>query len=286
MRHSLHWRLIPGLAFCAALVVATAPITGAHLSAPIVAGAPAAPAAQQSEPARLLLEEATKKEVVDGDLKGAIETYQKILALGGAPRAIAARSLLHLGQCYEKLGRPRRGKAYERLVRDFADQPEEATMARARLAAMGGRDTGMRVRQVWAGPAEDLLGAITRDGRYLTLQDWASEDLAIRDLATGQKRKLTNKDPRTLEFAMLSAPSPDGREVAYAWYNKDSFTDLRIVGMDGSNPRVLHANPGFKEAEPFDWSPDGKQVLAVFYKKPGQAAASPWCPRWMGRCAS
>ena len=141
-------------------------------------------------------------------------------------------------------------------------------MARARLAAMGGRDTGMRVRQVWAGPAEDLLGAITRDGRYLTLQDWASEDLAIRDLATGQKRKLTNKDPRTLEFAMLSAPSPDGREVAYAWYNKDSFTDLRIVGMDGSNPRVLHADPGFKEAEPFDWSPDGKQVLAVFYKKP------------------
>jgi Tol biopolymer transport system component len=225
--------------------------------------------AQQPNPAKLLLEEATKKEVVDGDLKGAIETYQKIVALEGVPRATAARALLHLGQCYEKLGNAEARRAYERLVREFGDQPEEARLARGRLAALGGGDTAMRVRQVWAGPAGDLLGAVTRDGRYLTLQDWPSENLAVRDLATGQIRKLTNKDPKTYEFAELSVPSPDGRYVAYAWYNKDSVTDLRIVGMDGSNPRVLAADADFKEAYPSDWSPDGKHVLAVFYKKRG-----------------
>ncbi len=53
---------------------------------------------------QLLLEEAAKKELVDGDLKGAIEIYQRILKMEGTPRSITARTLLRLGQCYEKLG--------------------------------------------------------------------------------------------------------------------------------------------------------------------------------------
>ena len=240
-------------------------------AAPLMAAGPAAatPRQQQPDPARLLMEEATKKEVVDGDLKGAVEAYQKILVLTGAPRAVVARALWHLGQCYEKLGDTEARKAYERLVREFADQPEEAKLARGRLAALSGRDTAMRVRQVWAGPEGDLLGAITRDGRYLTLQDWPSENVGVRDLVTGQKRLLTHKDPKSLEFALLSVPSPDGRDVVYAWYNKEGITELRLVGMDGSSPRVLAADPEFKEAEPFDWSPDGKHVLAAFYRKRG-----------------
>jgi Tol biopolymer transport system component len=133
---------------------------------------------------------------------------------------------------------------------------------------------GMVTRLVWAGPFEDLLGAPTRDGRYLTLQDWPSENLAVRDFATGQKRRLTNKDPRSLEFALLSVPSPDGKEVAYCWYNKDNFYDLRVVGLDGSKPRVLYSNALVAFQDPTDWSPDGKNILAIFYGKgkPGQIA--------------
>lgn len=134
----------------------------------------------------------------------------------------------------------------------------------AALAQQVGR---IVTRQVWAGPFDDLLGAPTRDGRYLTLQDWESQDLAVRDLVTGQKRRLTNKDPRSLEFAMLSVPSPDGKEVAYAWYNKDNFCDLRIVGLDGSKPRVLYSNAEVAYLDPTDWSPDGKNILAIFYGK-------------------
>ena len=107
--------------------------------------------AQKEQQAKLLLEQATKKELIDGDLKGAIETYQKILNLQGVPRAVIAKALLHLGQCHEKLGNAEARKAYERLVREFADQPEEVRAARGRLAALGGRDSAMRVRQIWAG---------------------------------------------------------------------------------------------------------------------------------------
>lgn len=229
----------------------------------VVAFAQAAFTSAQKEDPRLLLEKATKLELVDGDLKGAIAIYEGILNVQGVPRLVAARALLHLGECHEKLGHAEARKAYERLVRDFADQEEEARRARARLAALGEPDRATRVRQVWAGPDDDFLGAPTRDGRYLTLQDWDSQDLAVRDLATGQKRRLTHKDPG-LESALMSLPSPDGQEVAYCWYNKDQFYDLRIVGMDGSNPRVLWASSQMKWVELTDWSPDGKSILAVF----------------------
>jgi Tol biopolymer transport system component len=244
MSSPLRWRMISGLFLMAGLVL------GALANA------------QKEEPPPLLLEQANKLELVDGDLKGAIATYERILNVQGVPRVVAARALLHLGECHEKLGHAEARKAYERLVRDFGDQEEEVGRARARLAALGERDTAMRVRQVWAGPDDDLLGAPTRDGRYLTLQDWDSEDLAVRDLATGQKRRLTHKDPG-FEFALMSLPSPDGQEVAYGWHNKDQFYDLRIVGMDGSNPRVLYASGQMKWVEPTDWSPDGKSILAV-----------------------
>lgn len=248
MSGPLRWRLTLGSFLLSGLVLA------------------ALASAQKEEPPPLLLEKATKLELIDGDLKGAIEIYQKILNLQGVPRAVAARALLHLGECHEKLGNTEARKAYERLVREFADQEEEAGRARTRLAALGEHDTAMRVRQVWARPLGDLFSAPTRDGRYLTFQDWESLDLAVGDLATGQKRRLTNKGP-SLEFAMLSSPSPDGKAVVYAWYNKDNFFDLRIVGLDGSNPRVLYTSDQLEYLEPTDWSPDGKSVLAVFYGK-------------------
>jgi Tol biopolymer transport system component len=220
--------------------------------------------------AEVALQAAIKTEAVDGNLKAAIEQYRKIVETGS--RAIAAKALVRMGQCYEKLGKGEAQKAYEQVVREYADQPEPVKLARSRLAALSqpagsANHDAMTVRQVWAGPDEDLIGAPTRDGRYLTLQDWPGENLAVRDLVTGQKLRLTNKDPRTLEFAMLSMPSPDGKEVAYAWYNKDNFYDLRIVGLDGSNPRVLYANPELGYLESSDWTPDGKNILAIFYRK-------------------
>ena len=250
MSRSLRWRMTAAALLSVGIVLALAP----------------AKAQQAREPA-LLLEEASKRALIDGDLKGAIEIYQRVLSLEGTPRGVVARSLLGLGQCYEKLGQVEARKAYERIVREFADQPEEAKLARARLAALGGRDTAMRVRRVWADRDGGLLGAPTRDGRYLTCQDWPSANVAVRDLTTGQKRTLTSMPKESLEFALLSVPSPDGKLVAYQWYNSAESFDLRIVGIDGSNPRVLHSNRELADIYPTDWSRDGLSVLAVLARR-------------------
>ena len=61
--------------------------------------------------------------------------------------------------------------------------------------------------------------------------------------------------------------SPDGKQVAYAWFNEDFFYDLRIVGLEGSDPRVLYSNEEVEYLQPATWSPDGKHVLATFFRK-------------------
>ena len=80
------------------------------------------------------LEAAIHREVVAGDLTGAIEKYSAILSQAGAPREVAARALLQIGECHEKLGQRRQAKdAYTRLARDFAGEAA-AGEARERLA--------------------------------------------------------------------------------------------------------------------------------------------------------
>lgn len=105
----------------------------AGLSLLLLAAAPP----QQRDRAEVALRAAIEKETVDGDLKAAIEQYKKIAAQPGVSRNVAATALLHLGQCYEKLGQADARKTYERLLRDFGDQAEIVKQARERLSAMG-----------------------------------------------------------------------------------------------------------------------------------------------------
>lgn len=125
------------------------------------------------------------------------------------------------------------------------------------------------VRRVWADPGANSLGAPSLDGRYLSCVDPETGDLALLDLTTGDKRRLTNKGARqdSGEFAYFSTISPDGRQVAYAWFNGEKFYDLRVVGLDGAKPRILYRNEEAGFVQPSAWSPDGKQILTLFFRK-------------------
>src|SRR5262245_39966544 len=96
-----------------------------------------------------MLGAALHQEEIQGDLKGAIAAYQKVLAAPGVSRKTAAEALLHIGQCYEKLGDGESRKAYERVVKDYADLKEAVARARARLGANATKNPGMLTRQVW-----------------------------------------------------------------------------------------------------------------------------------------
>jgi Tol biopolymer transport system component len=220
--------------------------------------------AQKNSHAEAQLQAAITMETVEGDLKGAIVLYQKLVDV--SDHAVAARALVRMGRCYEKLGDAEATKAYERVVREFSDQQEMVAAARARLAALGreaGSAAGVTVRQVWAGPWYGGMGAPSPDGAYLSFRA-DSEDLAIRDLATGKIRQLT-KHQNVQQSAYQSVPSPDGKRVAYSWYD-EGLWELRIVGTDGTGPRILYCDAAVN-AYPTDWSPDGKSILAVLDRK-------------------
>jgi tetratricopeptide (TPR) repeat protein len=75
------------------------------------------------------------QEEVQGNLESAIDIYERILQDFPNNRPVAAKALMHIGLCHEKLGSREAQRAYERLLRDYADQTEMVTRARTRLAS-------------------------------------------------------------------------------------------------------------------------------------------------------
>jgi Tol biopolymer transport system component len=224
--------------------------------------------------AELALRAAMEKESVAGDLKAAIEQYRTVAATyARSNRAVAARALFRLAGCYEKLGREEAGKTYQQLLSEYADQTDVAAQARTRLSALAKsgaseQPQGISVRRVSLGSGS----GISPDGRYLVFTDWDTGDLAVRDLNTGRIWRLTNKGPweKSDEFAECAVFSPDGKQIVYEWFSKDSSYDLRIVGLDGSGDRLLlkgmFRNNKADYFEPLQWSSDGKRILAALYR--------------------
>jgi Tol biopolymer transport system component len=233
-------------------------------------------AGQGSQSADVLLGAALHQEEVEGNLEAAIATYKKLLAAYPDNRPLAARALLQMGKCYERLGKDEARKAYERLVKDYADQSEAATQARVRLTALAkaapvSQEPSLSFRKVRSLPdMGNTEGSPSPDGRYVSLTDWETGDLAILDIETGKSRRLTNKGPweKSDEFAMFSRWSPDGRQIAFDWWDGKSM-DLRVVSVEGGAPRTLLDNQNEEWLQVYDWSPDDRQILAFLEDKDG-----------------
>ena len=136
-------------------------------------------------------------------------------------------------------------------------RPICSALAIAIVAALGWAESGMLVpKLIWNGPEVTLLGGVSRDGRFLSYVDPSSRNLAIHEIASGKNRILTHAPAASGEFGYFSAISPDSRRVAYAWFNKDGFYDLRIIDMDGTHERILFSNEEAGFVQPCAWSPD------------------------------
>ncbi len=222
-----------------------------------------------------VLQQALAKERAAGQLEEAIALYRQIVRDHAANRPLMAKALVQLGRCYEKLGRAEARKTYERVVREFAEQADMVAEANLRLATLAGgspdaRSSGASARPVWTETGgNDVWGSVSPDGRYLSFVDWETGDLAVRDLQTNKTRRLTGKGSwnASTEMAQWSAISPDGSRIAYAWINKEQFSELRLIGLDGRQPRLLYRNEQVRAVGPFSWAAGGKELVAVFERQ-------------------
>jgi Tol biopolymer transport system component len=111
---------------------------------------------------------------------------------------------------------------------------------------------------------------VSPDGRFLSFVDWSSNgELALHDMRTGRDRRLTH-DARAnaanirAEYAQTSTISRDGKHVAYAWWATDR-AELRILDIDATRhpQRLMSFSDAGHWIAPFDWSPDGKWLIAM-----------------------
>src|SRR5437762_11171031 len=78
------------------------------------------------------------EEEANHNLDAAIQAYQSVVNQYDKDRKMAATAVFRLGESYRKQGKTNEASAqYERVVREFADQPELATISRQNLAALG-----------------------------------------------------------------------------------------------------------------------------------------------------
>jgi len=231
----------------------------------------------QQETAKELFERALYFEETKGDLEKAIDVYKQIVKKFPDERTTAAQAQLHLGYCFEKLGLKEAQKAYQNVIDKYPEQTEAVKIAKEKLSillkAQALAEKGekeFKIRKVCGGSDVDVSGEVSPDGRYISYTDWETYGhLAIYEIATGKKRHLTNQtEDEHWGNVIRSSWSPDSKQIAYIWCNKDAFWDLRIIGIDGSKPRVLYRD---KDVFPWpaDWSPDGKHILTIlanYYK--------------------
>jgi len=85
--------------------------------------------------AKLDFEKALVLEEVEARFEEAITLYQKIVA-EAQDNALAAQAQLHIGTCYEKLGREEAQKAYRAVVDQYPSQQEAVRLARTYLARL------------------------------------------------------------------------------------------------------------------------------------------------------
>ncbi len=239
------------------------------LAAALLAGAPT------KNDAERMFKAARNAELVDGDLKGAIEQYDAIVAkFGKTHRDVAADALVRMVECHTKLGDAEARKIYQRVIKDYSDQKEAVAVAQARLANGNPDESAKGDRVVWAGEdATHVGGSISPDGRYVSYTDWwYTGNLMLHDIGSGTTRPLTpSKDWRGKGNALSSTFSSDGKQVAYGWTNYEPRqTEIRIVNIEGTGvpqPRRVFESEDVNRLWGTDWSPDGKWIAVHLVRK-------------------
>jgi len=230
----------------------------------------------QQETAKELFEKALYFEETKGDLENAIHVYKQIVEQFPNERNTAAEALLHLGICYEKMGKIEAQKAYERIITEFPDQRQTVEAARTRLASLNQEARGRRgpsealserkgqiFRKIeFIGQEETHLARLSPEAEKILFVDRAENgsgfSINVMDLSSGLKKTLVEG----YEGGGMIPPewSPDGKRIVFSY----GQGEIRVVDVDDGEQHILWSSPDKSVlAGPWDWSLDGQSLLCA-----------------------
>jgi len=211
-----------------------------------------------------LFQKALTAERAAGNLEEAIKLYQRVAKEFASDRALAAKALVQEARCYEKLGQDNAVRIYERVSREYKDQPEPSATANARLAALKLSDrpagsAGMTQRKIDL-PFTTMNPPYRTDGRRQVYVDDATGALMISDLSGKDNRVIFKPKPGERIVGAILV-SRDFSVVRFTKRSADGSRKSAVVKTDGTGyreiaqltDRVSYANP--------DWSWDNRYIF-------------------------
>jgi Tol biopolymer transport system component len=206
-----------------------------------------------------------------GDIKGAIQIFERIARDFSSNRALTARALLQLGRWSELVGQDQAAKYYDRLIREFADQPEQADLvaqAKTRLTALvrTPAGAGMTVQALPEVSNETTPLTVSPDGTRAIVWDFSTgQNIALYDFSKKQTRVLTDID-WPVGLVWFAVWSPDTRRVAYTFARYGPLeSELRVTTLDGRSSLVYRAD-GYASVQPVGWTRDGATLVIVLQR--------------------
>jgi len=211
-------------------------------------------------------EKALYYEDVQGDLQKAIGLYEQVLKQFPENSAVAGKAQLHIGLCYERLGKTEAIKAYELVLEKYAGQKELVAVARSRLAALkteGPKElTVIKTEFHMHEPFE-----ISPDGtKIVGVQIDKGQNIAVNHLGREGLEYITNFDWGDEAYWTYNPVwSPDGKEIVYlaCYGGREEKKDynLRASRLDGEQRILIKSETDW--FIPMAWMPDGTSILAV-----------------------
>ena len=204
-----------------------------------------------------LFEKALYMEEATGELQQAIDLYQQILKEFPENREIAAKSLLHLGICYEKLGLKQARGTYQDVINKYPDQQGEVAMAKERLnRLLALRDVPHKpnFRKLRVPTKLSWVMQLSPDGKKVIFASPSDKKLWIMPLSGKLGSEfpgapvILNTDDVEVDWSGL-AWSGDGKWVVFnewtegeKWKENEGNQGMYIIPAEGGKPKKVYEN--------------------------------------------
>jgi Tol biopolymer transport system component len=252
-------------------------ICAVALAALLLAGPPG----RAEETGGTLLQAGLYAEQVHGELDKAIGLYQRILDEFPTDRRAAAKALLHIGLCKEKLGRQEALEAYQNVVSQYPEQQNEVSVAKERIAEISKTlaDTAEQPTfqkiEIASKPQNGVLSpdgnqlAFISDGTLWTVPLHGKVDPDI----AGEPVRLAEV-PGIWDNGSLMAWSANGEWIAVNTWPDAEDVFVHVIPAAGGKPRVVRMPKRGSHSWSYrlSLSPDGQMLAfsALELRKPRQ----------------